>query len=196
MSDNRYSRTNRNQDETSRDRELGLFRPITRRDLLHGAGLAMVGSMTAPLAALSKEEAFAPERAADYYPPARTGLRGYTPGAEMGLLPMDVDPLAWKGKGELLKTFQDLHAFSDSLDLCKFSAFAEDAELYATEDRQLKLGFRQGPITRDSVKSRAPREGAISRCGGGAVLWIVLVGGGSRVRIGVGDVVTAGGRSG
>jgi aldehyde:ferredoxin oxidoreductase len=44
-------------------------------------------------------------------------LRGYTPGAEMGLLPMDVDPLAWKGKGELLKTFQDLHAFSDSLDL-------------------------------------------------------------------------------
>jgi len=81
MSDDRDPRTNRNQDNTSRDRELGLFRPITRRDLLHGAGLAVVGSMTAPLAALSKEEAFAPERAADYYPPARTGLRGDHPGS-------------------------------------------------------------------------------------------------------------------
>ena len=32
--------------------------------------------MTAPLAALSEETEFAPERAADYYPPTRTGLRG------------------------------------------------------------------------------------------------------------------------
>jgi aldehyde:ferredoxin oxidoreductase len=60
-------------------------------------------------------------------------LRGYTPGAEMGLLPVKADPLEWTGKGELLKTFQDLHAFSDSLDLCKFSAFAEDAEQYAEQ---------------------------------------------------------------
>jgi spermidine dehydrogenase len=81
MPDDRDPRTNRSQDKASRDRELGLFCPITRRDLLHGAGLAVVGSMTAPLAALSKEEAFAPERAADYYPPARTGLRGDHPGS-------------------------------------------------------------------------------------------------------------------
>jgi len=81
MPDDRDPRTNRSQDETSRDRELGLFCPITRRDLLHGVGIAVVGSMTAPLAALSKEEAFAPERAADYYPPARTGLRGDHPGS-------------------------------------------------------------------------------------------------------------------
>ncbi|MCL6521828.1 MAG: aldehyde ferredoxin oxidoreductase C-terminal domain-containing protein, partial [Firmicutes bacterium] len=33
----------------------------------------------------------------------------------------------------LLKTFQDLHAFSDSMDVCKFSAFAERAENYARQ---------------------------------------------------------------
>jgi aldehyde:ferredoxin oxidoreductase len=46
---------------------------------------------------------------------------------------MKTDPLEWKGKGELAKVFQDLHAFSDSLDLCKFSAFAEGAEEYAQQ---------------------------------------------------------------
>jgi len=80
-------------------------------------------------------------------------LRGYTPGAEMGLLPMEVDPLAWKGKGELLKTFQDLHAFSDSLDLCKFSAFAEDAELYATQ-YAVAMGI---PFTADEVMKTGER---------------------------------------
>jgi aldehyde:ferredoxin oxidoreductase len=60
-------------------------------------------------------------------------LRAYTPASELGLLPMKTDPLAWKGKGELVKLFQDLHAFSDSLDLCKFSAFAEGAEEYAQQ---------------------------------------------------------------
>ncbi len=74
--DNRNSGTNRSKDKASRDRELGLFQPITRRDLLHGAGVAAVGAMTAPLAALAEETEFAPERAADYYPPTCTGLRG------------------------------------------------------------------------------------------------------------------------
>ena len=81
MTDDRDPRTNRSKDKTNRDRELGLFRPITRRDLLQGVGIAVAGSMTAPLVALSKEEEFAPERAADYYPPARTGLRGDHPGS-------------------------------------------------------------------------------------------------------------------
>ncbi len=66
----------RSRDSKSRDRELGLFQPITRRDLLHGAGVAAVGAMAAPLAALAEEAEFAPERAADYYPPTRSGLRG------------------------------------------------------------------------------------------------------------------------
>ena len=70
--DDQDSRTDRSKDGASRDRELGLYCPVTRRDLLHGVGLAPVGSMTTPLMALSKEEVFAPERAADYYAPAGT----------------------------------------------------------------------------------------------------------------------------
>ncbi|MGQ9767701.1 MAG: aldehyde ferredoxin oxidoreductase family protein [Anaerolineae bacterium] len=80
-------------------------------------------------------------------------LRGYSPASELGLIPLKTDPLAWQGKGELLKLLQDLHAFSDSLDLCKFSAFAEGAEEYAlqysamtgrtiTADEVLKAGER------------------------------------------------------
>ena len=60
-------------------------------------------------------------------------LRGYTPASELLGIPIKTDPLEWKGKGELLKVFQDLHAFSDSLDLCKFSAFAEGADEYAAQ---------------------------------------------------------------
>ena len=60
-------------------------------------------------------------------------LRAYTPASELGVVPLRSDPLEWKGKGELTKLLQDLHAFSDSLDLCKFSAFAEGAEEYAAQ---------------------------------------------------------------
>jgi aldehyde:ferredoxin oxidoreductase len=60
-------------------------------------------------------------------------LRAYVAAAELGVVPMEVDPLEWKGKGELVKAFQDIHAFSDSLDLCKFSAFAEGPEEYAAQ---------------------------------------------------------------
>ncbi len=63
-------------------------------------------------------------------------LRAYTPAAELGVMPfgsLKVDPLEWKGKGELVKIFQDVHAFSDSMDLCKFSAFAQGADEYAAQ---------------------------------------------------------------
>jgi aldehyde:ferredoxin oxidoreductase len=60
-------------------------------------------------------------------------LRGYSPASELGVIGLKTDPLAWKGKGELLMILQDIHAFSDSLDLCKFSAFAEGAEEYAAQ---------------------------------------------------------------
>jgi len=60
-------------------------------------------------------------------------LRGYTPASELGLIGLKTDPLAWEGKGDLLKLLQDIHAFSDSLDLCKFSAFAEGVEEYAAQ---------------------------------------------------------------
>lgn len=60
-------------------------------------------------------------------------LRGYVAAAELGVVPIEADPLEWRGKGQLLKTFQDLHAFGDSMDLCKFSAFAEGADEYARQ---------------------------------------------------------------
>src|SRR5690606_13989592 len=60
-------------------------------------------------------------------------LRGYTSAAEISGIPELVDRLEYRGKGKLLKTFQDLHAFSDSLDLWKFSAFAENIEHYAEQ---------------------------------------------------------------
>jgi aldehyde:ferredoxin oxidoreductase len=60
-------------------------------------------------------------------------LRGYSPASELGVIGLKTNPLDWKGKGELLKILQDIHAFSDSLDLCKFSAFAEGAEEYAMQ---------------------------------------------------------------
>jgi aldehyde:ferredoxin oxidoreductase len=74
-------------------------------------------------------------------------LRGYTPASELLGIPVKTDPLEWKGKGELLKIFQDLHAFSDSLDLCKFSAFAEGAEEYAAQYEAI-VGL---PLSADDV---------------------------------------------
>jgi aldehyde:ferredoxin oxidoreductase len=60
-------------------------------------------------------------------------LRAYTPASELGLIPLKTDPLEWEGKGELTKIFQDLFSFMDSLDVCKFSSFAEGAEEYAAQ---------------------------------------------------------------
>ncbi len=71
-------------------------------------------------------------------------LRAYVAAAELGVVPIEADPLEWRGKGELVKTFQDLHAFSDSLDLCKFSAFAEGADEYAAQYATV-LGLPFGP---------------------------------------------------
>ncbi len=80
-------------------------------------------------------------------------LRGYTPASELLGIPVKTDPLAWEGKGELLKIFQDLHAFSDSLDLCKFSAFAEGAEEYA-QQYEVIVGE---PLTADDVMTVGER---------------------------------------
>jgi aldehyde:ferredoxin oxidoreductase len=60
-------------------------------------------------------------------------LRAYTPSAEILGVPEKVDPYEWEGKGELTATFQDLHAVSDSFDICKFSAFAEGIEEYVLQ---------------------------------------------------------------
>ena len=63
-------------------------------------------------------------------------LRAYTPAAELGVMPfgsLKVDPLEWKGKGDLTIIFQNIHAVSDSLDLCKFSAFAIGMDEYTSQ---------------------------------------------------------------
>ncbi len=68
--------------EEKTEQELGMGRDITRRDFLNGVaiaagGAALGGSITAErlLAAAVLDES-APERAADYYPPAKMGIRG------------------------------------------------------------------------------------------------------------------------
>jgi aldehyde:ferredoxin oxidoreductase len=64
-------------------------------------------------------------------------LRGYTPAAEVVgnvLGPAEVvDPLAWKGKGELMTIFQNVHAVTDCLDVCKFATFAESLDTFAKQ---------------------------------------------------------------
>jgi aldehyde:ferredoxin oxidoreductase len=83
-------------------------------------------------------------------------LRAYTPAAELGVMPfgsLKVDPLAWEGKGELVMIFQNVHAFSDSLDLCKFSAFAEGVDEYAQQYSAI-VGV---PFTGDDVLKTGDR---------------------------------------
>jgi spermidine dehydrogenase len=60
-----------------KDREPGMHCPITRRDFLNGVAIGAGGLLVADpaLAALVAEET-APEKAAGYYPPALTGMRG------------------------------------------------------------------------------------------------------------------------
>lgn len=64
-------------------------------------------------------------------------LRGYTPAAEVVgnvLGPSTVgDPLAWKGKGEMNAIFQNVHAVTDCLDVCKFATFAESLDSFAAQ---------------------------------------------------------------
>jgi spermidine dehydrogenase len=65
--------------DEKRDRELGMRCPISRRDFLNGAavgvGSVLAGESLLAAAAMDVDE-FAPEKAAEYYPPALTGMRG------------------------------------------------------------------------------------------------------------------------
>jgi aldehyde:ferredoxin oxidoreductase len=60
-------------------------------------------------------------------------LRAYVAASELSVVPITADPLEWRGKAELVRLFQDVAAFSDSLDLCKFSAFAQGPDEYAQQ---------------------------------------------------------------
>jgi spermidine dehydrogenase len=64
-------------DMDKKDRELGMHCPITRRDFLNGVAIGVGGSLLGvPLLAAFGSDELAPEKAADYYPPALTGMRG------------------------------------------------------------------------------------------------------------------------
>jgi len=59
----------------SRDQDLGMDRPIGRRDFLNGIALA-VGSVVAPRLGAGFETERIAETSPDYYPPVLTGMRG------------------------------------------------------------------------------------------------------------------------
>jgi spermidine dehydrogenase len=60
-----------------RDRELGMHRNITRRDFLNGVAVGVGGVLAGDALFTHADDApFAPEKASDYYPPAKQGIRG------------------------------------------------------------------------------------------------------------------------
>ncbi len=80
-------------------------------------------------------------------------LRGYTVASEIAGIPEPTDRLKPEGKGELLKIFQDMLAFGDSMNICKFSSFSENAEHYA-EQYSSMTGV---PMTADDVMKAGER---------------------------------------
>jgi spermidine dehydrogenase len=66
----------------AKDRQLGMGRAITRRDFLNGVAIGVGGTLAGAalgaetLLAAAALDDFAPEKAASYYPPALTGMRG------------------------------------------------------------------------------------------------------------------------
>src|SRR5712664_123910 len=68
--------------EEKKDKDLGMGCEITRRDFLNGVAIGVGGTLmgggiaTETLLAAAALDEFAPEKAPDYYPPSRTGIRG------------------------------------------------------------------------------------------------------------------------
>src|SRR3990172_9263351 len=73
------------------DRELGMDRPITRRDLVHGA--AALGLGFGAFGASAARGLQEPAVRSEVYPPAKTGLRGSHRGSFE-----TAHALAWDGK--------------------------------------------------------------------------------------------------
>jgi len=68
--------------EEKTNKDLGMSREITRRDFLNGVAVGVGGTLvgrgmaTETMLAAAVLDEFAPEKASDYYPPSRTGIRG------------------------------------------------------------------------------------------------------------------------
>lgn len=71
-------------------------------------------------------------------------LRGYTIASEIAGIPFATDRTITEGKAVLLKTFQDLFAFTDSMDVCKFATFSEGAAEFAAQVEAM-TGFPLSP---------------------------------------------------
>ena len=65
----------------SGDRDLGMHRNIGRRDFVNGVGVAIGGSLIVPSWLSALEGRPDTPGAQEYYPPARTGMRGSHPGS-------------------------------------------------------------------------------------------------------------------
>src|SRR5580698_9688905 len=65
------------------DRDLGMNRPITRRDFVNGVAVSIGGALipSGTLDAILQQAEYAPEQDPGYYPPALMGLRGSHPGS-------------------------------------------------------------------------------------------------------------------
>jgi spermidine dehydrogenase len=72
--------TENNEKSSSRDRELGMGRSITRRDFMNGAAMA-IGAAAIPAGARAETQGGEPQDHAGYNPPVSTGLRGSHPGS-------------------------------------------------------------------------------------------------------------------
>jgi spermidine dehydrogenase len=92
-------------DDEPRDRDLGMHRPISRRDFLNGAAIAVGGALARDplLAAISSDQEYAPDRADGYYPPALTGMRGNHDGTFTQAHRLR-DGGKWDGAGSATKT--------------------------------------------------------------------------------------------
>ena len=89
---------------TIKDRELGMFRNITRRDFLNGVAVAAGASML-PTGMLADANADS-EKSPDYYPPALTGLRGSHVGAFETMHSLR-DGTFWDDAGKIEDTGED-----------------------------------------------------------------------------------------
>ena len=102
------------------DRDLGMDRPISRRDVLNGIGALAVGTMI-PGRALA-DKVLALERAGEAaagYPPALTGLRGSHVGSFEVAHQLDLARNIWSGskvvKSQLGRTIHPPPAYSGGL---------------------------------------------------------------------------------
>jgi len=65
---------------SSRDRQLGMHRKITRRDFINGVAVT-AGAAMMPWRLVAAGDSRDPEKSPNYYPPALTGMRGSHPGS-------------------------------------------------------------------------------------------------------------------